>query len=459
MLSSKRKIHLVGIAGIGMSGLAQILLELGHQVSGSDPKVNSLTRKIQSRGGRVFSEHCRQNVMDSDLLVYSSAVKMDNPELVMARKRGIPVIQRAKILFELMKGKIVTTVAGTHGKTTTTSLVSTIMQRAGLNPTALVGGEVNDFGGNVILGNGRYFVAEADESDGSFLYLKPVYSVITNIEEEHLDFYKDLDEIIDVYRKFADNTSRDGILFYHQADKNINRCLAGYSGGLSSFGLTGSADLSASNVRLNGFSSEFNCSYKGDFLGRVRVPLPGRHNILNALAAIGVGMKVGIDFDKILKVIAGYNGVVRRFQVRLDIDRLMVIDDYAHHPTEIEATLKGCRSTQRRIISVFQPHRYSRTRHFSKQLADAFGLADHLILTDIYSADEEAISGISSRCIYEQMSKERRRNTYLVSTKEQALEKVMEILKPKDLVVVMGAGDIGYVADELVHIAANRFKL
>ena len=439
-----------------MSGLAQVLLELGHQVSGSDPRANSLTRKIQSKGGRVFSEHCRQNIDGSDVVVYSSAVKMDNPELVMAREKGIPVIQRAKMLAELMKGKTAIVVAGTHGKTTTTSLVSTMLQQAGLNPTALVGGEVNDFGGNVMLGNGRYFVAEADESDGSFLYLKPVYSIITNIEEDHLDFYKDLDDIITAYRRFADNTSPEGRLFYHQADKNINRCLVGYKGRCSSFGFQASADLSATNIKLKGFASEFDCSYKGDFLGRVRIPLPGRHNILNALAAIGVGMKTGIDFDRIINILAGYSGVARRFQVRLNSDKITIIDDYAHHPTEIEATLKGCQNTQRRIICVFQPHRYSRTKYFNKQFANAFCLADRLILADIYPADEEAIPGINSRLIYEQISKDKQKNVYLVSTKEQALKKVMEIFEPKDLVIIMGAGDIGYVADELVRIYSDR---
>jgi UDP-N-acetylmuramate--alanine ligase len=458
MLLSKKKIHFVGIGGVGMSGIARILLDLGYQVSGSDIRTNRLINQIKSKGAEFFSGHHWQNVLGAEMVVYSSAIKFDNPELVMARKKGIPVVQRAEVLSELMNGKIAITITGTHGKTTTTSLIGSILLRANFDPTIIIGGEAKNFGGNVISGKGNYFVAEADESDGSFLFFHPTYSIITNIEEEHLDFYKDLDEIIATYRRFINNTSPKGVLFWHSDDKNIKRCLDKFKGRNISFGFSDSADLRASNIEINGFKSSFDCTYKKKFLGKVTVNLPSNHNILNSLAAIGLGLEVGIDFDNISQALAGYSGVIRRFQIKLDWNGLIVVDDYAHHPTEVKATLQACQVKRKRIICVFQPHRYTRTKYLSKRFAKALCSVDHLILAEIYPADEEPIIGVTSRCIYDELEKSGYKNVYLASNKEKALEIVLDIVKPEDLVVVMGAGDIGYVADKLAQIYVDKLR-
>ncbi|MEA3560189.1 MAG: UDP-N-acetylmuramate--L-alanine ligase [Candidatus Omnitrophota bacterium] len=456
MLSTKKKIHFVGIGGIGMSGIAHILLESGYQVSGSDLKFNRLMDQIKSKGAKLFSGHDCRNISEAEVVVYSSAVQPDNPELVMARKKGIPVVKRAQMLSELMNGKISIVVSGTHGKTTTTSLIGSVLLAGGLDPTVIVGGEAKDFGGNAILGKGNYFVAEADESDGSFLFLNPDYSIITNIEEEHLDFYKNLDTIIDTYGRFINNTSRKGILFWHKADENIGRCLAKIKRRNVSFGFSDLADLCAKNIEMKGFSSSFNCSYRKKILGRVTVNLPFSHNILNALAAIGPGLELGMDFDSINRALSAYHGVDRRFQVKLNSSELMVIDDYAHHPTEVKATLGACRALGKRIICVFQPHRYSRTRHLGKRFAEALCSVDHLILAEIYPADEKPLAGVSSRCIYDELKKRGREKVDFAVSKEEALKMVEDIIRPQDLVVVMGAGNINYVADKLTQIYADK---
>ena len=439
-----------------MSGLARILLDLGYQVSGSDLKPNQLTDQIESKGARLICGHHQQNVFGVEMVVYSSAIRPDNPELVMARSKGIPIVQRAEVLSELMSTKTGIAVTGSHGKTTTTSLAGSILLEAGLDPTIVVGGRAGNFGGNAVLGKGDYFVAEADESDGSFLLFHPAYSIITNIEEEHLDFYKDLDQIISTYRKFIDNTSPQGVLFWNKDDKNIESCLAGFKGRNISFGFSDSADLYADNVKMHGFKSSFDCHYNQKFLARLELNLPSDHNILNALAAVSLSRELGIDLDSISRALAGYHGVDRRFQIKLNNNGLMVIDDYAHHPTEVEATLKACRAGGKRIICVFQPHRYSRTKHLSKRFSRAFYSADHLILAEVYPADEEPINGITSKCIYDELKKNGWEKLSLAVNKEEALAMVQKLLKPDDLVLVMGAGDIGYVADELARMYAKQ---
>ncbi|MEA3328997.1 MAG: UDP-N-acetylmuramate--L-alanine ligase [Candidatus Omnitrophota bacterium] len=456
MLFTRKRIHFVGIGGIGMSGLARILLDLGYQVSGSDLKLNCLTDQIESKGARLFCGHHQKNISGAEMVVYSSAIRPDNPELAMARSKGIPVVQRAEVLSELMSTKTGIAVTGSHGKTTTTSLIGSILLEAGLDPTIVVGGKAGSFGGNAVLGKGDCFVAEADESDGSFLFFHPAYSIVTNIEKEHLDFYKDLDQIIRTYRRFIDNTNPQGVLFWHKDDKNIESCLAGFKGRNVSFGFSDSADLCADNVKINGFKSSFDCLYNRKFLARLELNLPSGHNILNALAAVGLSRELRIDLDSINRALAGYHGVDRRFQIKLNNNGLTVIDDYAHHPTEVEATLKACKAEDKRIICVFQPHRYSRTKHLSKQFSHAFYSADHLILAEVYPADEEPINGITSKCIYDELKKNGWKKLSLAGSKEEALSMVQKILRPDDLVLIMGAGDIGYVADQLARIYSDK---
>lgn len=454
MLDSKKRIHMIGIGGAGMSTLAQLLLGLGHQVSGSDVKPNRLTERIASLGGKVFVGHRPQNVGDADLVVYSSAIGPDNPEIVGAKASGIPVVQRGRMLAELMRQKVGIAIAGTHGKTTTTSLVATVLAGAGLSPTVAIGAEVDDFGGGALLGEGPYFVAEADESDGSFLELLPTYAILTNIEAEHLDFYQDIDEIVRAFQDFAGRICQDGALIGCIDDENVRKVLDSYKEKLLTYGLSPAADIYPANIEIERFKSRFDCIYRGRALGHIALQIPGRHNILNALAAVGVGMELGIDFDRLSRSLGSYRGAARRFQIKLETDALIVIDDYAHHPTEVEVTLCACRNGGRRIIGIFQPHRYTRTKYFDDQFGKSFSLVDHLILTDIYPAGERPIEGVSADLIYKAVKRQGHPDVCLASTKEEAFSHVLKILRPGDMVVVLGAGDIGYVADEL----AKKFK-
>ena len=453
MLDSKKRIHLIGIGGMGMNAIAQLLLGLGHRVSGSDIKSSRLTRKITSLGAEVFIGHSPQNIGDVDLVAFSSAIRDDNPELLSAKEMGIPVFQRAEVLAELMKGHVGIAVAGTHGKTTTTSLIAVILSKAGISPTVAIGGEANDLGGGSLLGEGPYFVTEADESDGSFCLLSPTYSVVTNIEEEHLDFYHDIDEILQAFNHFLDRTDREGALVACIDDPNVRKILNSYKKRFVTYGFSPDADISGVNIEIGWLRSRFDCRYKGQILGPIELRAPEIHNILNALAAIGVAMELGIDFDCLTKSLAEYQGVTRRFEVKLETEDLIVIDDYAHHPTEVKATLNSCRNGKRRIVCVFQPHRYTRTKCLGERFGGSFSLADHLILTDIYSADETPIEGVSSKVIYDAVKRHGQTEVHLVSTNEEALDRILKIILPGDMVVCLGAGDVGVVADEL----ARRF--
>lgn len=453
MLDSKKRIHLIGIGGVGMSAIAQLLLGLGHRVSGSDIKPSQFTCRLTSLGAKVFIGHSPQNLGDVDLVAFSSAIRDDNPEFLLAKERGIPVFQRAELLAELMKGKVGIAVAGTHGKTTTTSLIASILSKAGFSPTVAIGGEANDLGGGAILGEGPYFVTEADESDGSFRLLSPTYSVVTNIEEEHLDYYHDIDEILQAFNHFVDRTDQKGAPVGCIDDPNVRKILGSYKKRFVTYGFSPDADISGVNIEIGWVRSRFDCRYKDKILGPIELRVPQTHNILNALAAIGVAMELGIDFDCLTKSLAEYQGVTRRFEVKLETEDLIVIDDYAHHPTEVEATLNSCRDGKRRIVCVFQPHRYTRTRYLGERFGRSFGSADRLILTDIYSANELPIEGVSSKVIYDAVKRYGHPDLHLVSTKEEALVHLLKIILPGDLVVCLGAGDIGWVCDEL----AKRF--
>ncbi|MDO8436440.1 MAG: UDP-N-acetylmuramate--L-alanine ligase [bacterium] len=451
MLRNKNKrTHFVGIGGIGMSGIAFILSEMGYKVSGSDLEPNGLTGKIEDNGGVVFKGHASSNILDDvGLLVYSSSVSSDNPEIVEAAKRRIPVVHRSEVLGRIFNRKEGIAVTGTHGKTTTTSLISVLLENCGLDPTAVIGGEVKIFHGNAKLGRGPHVVAEADESDGSFLRLKPRFAVITNIEPEHLDHYKTMGCVKASYRAFADNIKRGGTLFYNNDDLNIKEALKGFRLKKESFGFSSSSDMYAASIKIGGFKASFDCIYKGANLGRVELSIPGRHNVLNAMAAILVGLSLGLDFKKIAAAIKYFAGAKRRFHLRAEAGGVTLIDDYAHHPTEIKAVLDVCANCEKkRLIVIFQPHRYTRTKFLAEEFGRCFNGADKLILTDIYAASERPIRGVSVRSIYDRVRANGVKDVKVIE-RDKIAGHVMDLKKRGDMVVVLGAGDINKVADDL----------
>jgi UDP-N-acetylmuramate--alanine ligase len=368
--------------------------------------------------------------------------------MVGASTKGIPLIRRAEMLARLMKDRIGITVTGAHGKTTTTSLISLILKEANFQPTVVIGGLVQNFGGGACLGDGPYFCVEADESDGSFLLFSPTYSVVMNIDREHLDFYQNIERIKRAFLKFIRRTKREGCLFYCGDNPYLKEILTDYQGDVISFGLSRDCDVSPENINLDGFYSHFDCIYKGNNLGQLKVRLSGYHNISNALAAVAVALRLGIDFKVIKESLSSYQGIKRRFQIKGNLKDYLIIDDYAHHPTEVQATLAALKEWGRRTIGVFQPHRYSRTKYLLNEFGGCFKNCDHLIVTDIYSANEKQIRGVNAKDIYEKV-RENNHKSVCYLKKDKILDHLLGIIKPKDIVVVMGAGDIGKIADEL----------
>lgn len=453
MLTKKRNIHFVGVGGIGMSAIARVLLEMGHNVSGSDIAANGITKNLESIGGAIFTGHRPANLpRNTDILVYSSSISGTNAEMAEAARRNVQVVHRARMLGEIFNRKKGIAIAGMHGKTTTSSLVAVMLKNTGMDPTAVVGGEVKAFGGNARLGKGDLVVAEADESDGSFLHLRPFYAVITNIEPEHLDHFKTLGRIRSSFRSFVGNLKRGGKVFYNASDPNIRKVLSGFRGRRESFGFSPKADMRATGIRMDGFMTSFTCVRRGRELGTVELSIPGRHNVLNAMAAILVGLDLGIPFNEITAAIRDFDGARRRFQLRADADGVMLIDDYAHHPTEIRAVLNACRNwKKKRIVAIFQPHRYSRTKFFADAFGKCFKGVDKLILTDIYAASEEAIEGVSVKTIYDRAKKNGVKDAVIMK-KDAIPDHVMKVKRPGDMILVLGAGDIKGVADRLASM-------
>ncbi|MDD5174730.1 MAG: UDP-N-acetylmuramate--L-alanine ligase [Candidatus Omnitrophica bacterium] len=450
MILEKSNIHFIGIGGIGMSGIALVLLKMGYRVSGSDLVSNNLTEKLIREGARINFGHLHDNILpDTEVVVYSSSINDSNSEIREAHRRNLLIVKRAQVLAELLNGKKGIAVTGTHGKTTTSSLISVMLERCGLDPVAMIGGEVELFKGNSKYGTGEYVVAEADESDGSFLYLKPYYSVITNVEMEHIDYYKTLEDAIDAYAAFANNTKRGGCLFYNAEDENVKRALKKFNGNRESFGFSKAADIYPHEIMMNEFYTSYVCVYRNEIIGRVSLRIPGRHNVLNSLAAILTGFKLGIPFENICRSIQDFTGTKRRFHLRADVDGIMLIDDYAHHPTEIRAVLDACKNwKERRVIVVFQPHRYTRTKFLAEEFGRCFKRADKLILTDIYAASEEPIDGVSVKNIYDRV-RLHGPNDVTMMNKDSIVRHIMDIKKRGDMIVVLGAGDIKEISDEL----------
>lgn len=454
-----KSIHFIGIGGIGMSGIAKILMKQGHSVSGSDIKSGSATQELSDLGAKIYIGHDEKNLRDKDidLVVYSSAVDPKNSELVFSLQNNIPIAKRAQVLSELMKDKKGITVAGAHGKTTTTSMVSFLLNKSDFNPTIVAGGNVFNFNNNALLGEGSFFVAELDESDGSFLYFNPLYSIVTNIDFEHVDYYHNFENILDAFKKFFRQTKEDGMLFVCGDDKNIMSILDGKNNKYLTFGLSKDCDIYADQIALKDFSSSFRCVYKNKPLGRISLSIPGKHNISNSLAAIALGLRLGIDFEKIKECLFLYSGVQRRFELKGEINNIKVIEDYGHHPTEIRATLEAAKSLNpKRLVVAFQPHRYSRTKFLMEEFSKSFDLVDHLIITDIYAASEAPIPGITGESLCARLKQASKKEVCFVP-KDKIIQNLASVTKPGDLVIFLGAGDIGRLSDELLQrLKENR---
>jgi UDP-N-acetylmuramate--alanine ligase len=444
--------HLIGIGGIGMSGIAQLLLACGCKVSGSDLKENRIIAELKKSGAQVFVGHASRNIQGAPTVVYSSAIKEDNPELQEARRLGLPLVRRAEALAELMQDKTVITVSGSHGKTTTTSLVSYLLLSAGLFPTVAIGGILKNINTNACLGNGKFFVAEADESDGSFLHYKPKYSIITNIDREHLDYYKNFENEVEAFKQFLNRTDPAGCVFCSGDDLNLMGILKSYRGKYILFGLKEAAQVYPKNIKLEGLASEFDCYFKDKFVARFNLALGGEHNISNALAVIALGIELGIDLKFIQKALFGYKGAKRRLEIKFQDDNYTVIDDYAHHPTEIQATLRAAANLRpARSLAIFQPHRYTRTQLLLDDFAKSFNAIDRLIITDIYAASEPPIPGVDSQLLCAKIKELAPGKSVDYLPKEKIVEHILGILKPGDQVITLGAGDIVKVSDELAE--------
>ncbi|MDD5428661.1 MAG: UDP-N-acetylmuramate--L-alanine ligase [Candidatus Omnitrophica bacterium] len=449
-LLKKKRMHFVGVGGIGMSGIARVLIGMGYSISGSDVESGPITAKLEELGGKIYRGHKGSNLpADTEVLVYSSSISGDNPEMRAARRIKTKIVHRAEVLGEIFNSKKGIAVTGTHGKTTTTSMIAVMLYNAGLDPTAIIGGEVDTLGGNARLGSGEYIVAEADESDSSFLHLDPFYTVMTNLEMEHIDHFKTLARAKTAFKKFAGNTKKSGAVFYNIDDANLREVVKDHKGKKRSFGSSEAADIYPRNIEMNGFDTSFECVYHGRALGTISIKVPGRHNVTNALACVLVGLEAGLKFKQIAAALKDFSGAKRRFELRADSGGVMLIEDYAHHPTEIRSVLAASRNWQdRRRIVIFQPHRYSRTKFFADDLGKCFDGADKLILTEIYAASERAIAGVSIKSVYDKVKRNGLEDV-VVMEKELIPGYVMDIKRPGDMIIVMGAGNIKKVADKI----------
>jgi len=450
MFQKIQRIHFVGIGGIGMSGIAELLLNLGYRVTGSDLKASAVTERLETMGGIVRIGHKAEHARHADVVVVSSAVRQDNVEILEAKKHQIPVIPRAEMLAELMRLKYGVAVAGSHGKTSTTSMVASVLGQAGYDPTVVIGGRLNALGSNARLGKGDFIVAEADESDGSFLKLSPTIAVITNIDREHLDHYADLPAIQDAFVTFANKVPFYGAAVLCLEDGNVQGILPRIERRILTYGTTSQADVIASHISPRDFGSEFDVRRQGRQLGRIHLKIPGQHSVLNALAAVSVGLELGVPFDTIAAALGDFQNADRRFQIKGEKAGILLVDDYGHHPTEIVATLSAARaSTDRRIVAVFQPHRYTRTRALEEEFARAFYHADVLVLLPVYAAGEDPIPGVTSEHLASEIKRFGHRDVTFVPDFGAAKACLLRKLAAGDLLLTLGAGDVWRIGDEV----------
>jgi UDP-N-acetylmuramate--alanine ligase len=460
MFRHVKRIHFIGIGGIGMSGIAEVLLGLEFDVSGSDARRSANTERLEKVGATIFEGHNAENVGDAQVVVYSSAVKADNPEVVEAKRLGIPVIPRAELLAELMTLKPYSVaVAGTHGKTSTTSMVSQVLTHAGVDPTTVVGGVVESLGSNAKLGGSEWFVTEADESDRSFLMLSPTIGIITNIDKEHMESYKGMDDVVQCFTDFANKVPFYGASILCLDDPNIQLILPNIKRRRVTYGMTAQADVSASDIRYDSnFGSTFTVKLRNEPLGEIHLPVPGKHNVYNALAATTVALELDVPFEKISSAFKTFKNANRRFQLKGEIGGVSVVDDYGHHPTEILATLSAAKtgSGGRRTVVVFQPHRYSRTKELFDDFALCFNNADVLFVLDIYAASESPIEGITAEILTEKIRHHGHKDARYIGDIERAAECAVDEVKDGDVVVTLGAGNITKVSDEILALLKSR---
>jgi len=445
-------IHMVGIGGTGMNGIAEVLLNLGYTVSGSDIQENEATARLARLGARIAVGHSPDNLTDADVVVISSAVSQDNVEVVKARSLLIPVIPRAEMLAELMRMKYGVAVAGSHGKTTTTSMTAMVLEAGGFDPTVIVGGRLNTIGANARLGTGEFIVAEADESDRSFLYLTPFMAVLTNIDEEHLDQYKSLDDLKKTFVSFANKVPFYCPVVLCVDDANLQSIIPDIERRTITYGFSAEADISAKSLKFEGPNSSASLFLKGKKIGCLKLHVPGKHNILNSLAACAVGLELDIPLPAILEALGKYAGTGRRFELREVVRDIMIVEDYAHHPAEIQATLEAARQGWgRRIVAVFQPHRYTRLARLMSRFATSFKDADVLILTEIYPAGESPISGASGQALFQEIKRTGKRSVIFEPDMKNIPAAVRKAAKPGDIVLVLGAGNINRIIPEIIR--------
>jgi UDP-N-acetylmuramate--alanine ligase len=465
VLGKTRRVHFVGVGGIGMSGIAELLANLGYVVSGSDAKRSAVTDRLESLGVTVTAGHAAANVGDADVVVYSSAVRPDNLEVVEARARRIPVIPRAEMLAELMRLRFGIAVAGAHGKTSTTSMIALVLERAGLDPTAVIGGRLSAFGSNARLGRGDYMVAEADESDRSFLKLSPSIAVITNIDREHMDAYGSFVDLQQAFIDFANKVPFYGAVVACADDAELRAVMPKFQRRVITYGIEGGPMVIARDVQLEGFGSR--CTVERHerrggagtaALGPLTLSVPGRHSVQNALAAVAVGLELDVPFARIASALAEFRGAERRFEHRGVINNITVIDDYGHHPTEIAAVLAAARAANPpRIVVAFQPHRYTRTRDLMAEFGTALAAANEVVLTDIYAASEDPIPGVTIEALAAAVNEARPTPVHVVPHLADLAGRVADLARPGDLVITLGAGSIGGLATTLLAELHSRY--
>ena len=453
VLGKVKHVHFVGVGGIGMSGIAELLLNLGYSVSGSDIKSSPVTERIARLGGKVFQGHSPENIEGADVVVYSSAVGLDNPEIEEARESNIPVIPRAEMLAELMRLKYGVAVAGSHGKTTTTSMIASILTAGNLDPTVVIGGRLDIWGGsNAKLGQGDILVAESDESDGSFMALAPTIAVVTNIDLEHVDYYGNMENIRTAFVNFINKIPFYGRAILCMDNEGIQNIIPRLKKSYITYGTTSQADIKAGETRKDKFTVDFEVISREISLGRVVVGMPGNHSVLNALAAIAVGLEFDIDMDHIRKGLANLGGLERRFQIKGEKKGIMFVDDYGHHPAEITATLETAKECwpENRLVVVFQPHRYSRTRDLYDRFVISFNQAEVLIIAPIYPAGEKPIEGVDADWLYKGIKEHGHKEVFLGNSHDDILSLLSSTVKPGDTIITLGAGDIYHVGDEFL---------
>ncbi|MCP4748947.1 MAG: UDP-N-acetylmuramate--L-alanine ligase [Desulfobacteraceae bacterium] len=457
MYQKKYHIHFVGVGGIGMSGIAELLLNLGYKVSGSDLRKSEITKRLAKLGGDIYEGHHAGQIEGADVVVVSSAIDESNSEVRAAIQASLPVIPRAEMLAELMRLKYSVAISGAHGKTSTTSLVASVLAQGGLDPTVVIGGKLLGIGSNAVLGKGDYIVAEADESDGSFLRYSPAIAVVTNIDREHLDFYKDLEDIKQAFLTFIDRIPFYGLAVLCLDDEFVQDLIPHISRRFITYGKSPQADLQARNVTSSGMSSRFNIIYQAKPLGEITLNLPGIHNVYNAMAAVAVGLELGIKFKEIKTALEQAQGVQRRLEIKGQIAGITVVDDYGHHPTEVKATLTAMEQAwpSRRKVVIFQPHRYSRTQALFDDFARSFYLSDILLVMPIYAASEQPIEGVDSIRLCESLQAHGHKDVRYMRDLNQAVETIMATAKKDDIVLTLGAGNVYRVAEQVVGRLKN----